>query len=183
MHDTDPAVALDLARSELAIELPRRFAHVVGVGEQGEMLGRRLDGVDGDLIAAAGYLHDIGYASALKETGFHPIDGARFLQGVDYDPRVINLVAHHSCAHIEARLRGLGDVLRREFPIDPDLPHDELCFCDMTTTPAGELTTVDQRLDEVLQRYGPGSIVYDAIVQGRGELTAAVQRVESQLSR
>ena len=29
------------------------------------------------LIAAA-YLHDIGYAPALQQTGFHPIDGAMF---------------------------------------------------------------------------------------------------------
>ena len=32
-----------------------------------------------DLVAAA-WLHDIGYAPELVETGFHPLDGARYLR-------------------------------------------------------------------------------------------------------
>ena len=32
-----------------------------------------------ELIAAA-WLHDIGYGSLLRDTGFHPIDGAQYLR-------------------------------------------------------------------------------------------------------
>lgn len=44
-------------------------------------------------------------------TGFHPLDGARYLRSVGAPDRVVNLVAHHSCALVEAQLRGLADEL------------------------------------------------------------------------
>lgn len=177
---SDLEAAPGLASSLLLKELPRRHAHVVGVGTKGaELHGLTAGAVDAELIEAAGYLHDIGYASALQDTGFHPVDGARFLRSVGYEPRVINLVAHHSCAHIEAGLRGLGQILSQEFPYDPSLPHDALCYCDMTTRPDGRPTTVEERLDDVLERYGPESIVHEAITRARADLTAAVRRTES----
>ena len=72
-------------------------------------------------------------------SGFPPLGGARFLREEGVDPRVVNLVAHHSHAVIEARERGLEDVLLDEFPLDASLPHAALCFCDMTPkSQAGE---------------------------------------------
>ena len=88
-------------------------------------------------MTAAAWLHHIGYASPLRDTEFHQIDGARYLRRREVDERVVNLVAHHSCARVEAELRGLTSVLASEFPLDPSLPHDELCFCDLTTGPTG----------------------------------------------
>jgi len=35
-----------------------------------------------DTLVCADWLHDIGYAPALVATGFHPLDGARFLESV-----------------------------------------------------------------------------------------------------
>ncbi len=133
------------------------------------------------LLDASGVLHDIGYASPLVETGFHPLDGARYLRSIGFDERAVNLVAHHSCARIEAELRGLGRFLEADFPIDRSLPHDELCFCDMTTSPDGELVTVEYRLTEIKKRYGPGSVVYDFIEAAGDELRTTVHRVEAQI--
>lgn len=177
---SDLPAAPGLAADILSIELPRRHAHVIGVGTKGASLAERSIALaaEAPLIEAAGYLHDIGYASELQDTGFHPIDGARHLRSVGYDSRVVNLVAHHSCAHVEADLRGLGAILLDEFPKDPSLPHDALCYCDMTTTPTGLPTTAGERINEILGRYGPGSIVFDAITQAQDELMDAVRRTE-----
>ena len=129
------------------------------------------------LIESAAVLHDVGYSPSLVEVGFHPIDGARHLRRLGVDERIVTLVAHHSCAHIEAELRGLRSILDEEFPRDDSLPHDELCFCDMTTSPDGELVTIDERLDEIRERYGEGTITYDFIDLAEPELRAAVRRV------
>jgi hypothetical protein len=47
------------------------------------------------------------------------------------------LVAHHSCAVIEAEERGLAHVLTRGFTRPAQPLADALTFCDMTTSPDG----------------------------------------------
>jgi hypothetical protein len=47
------------------------------------------------------------------------------------------LVAHHSCAIIEAGERGLADVLALEFEPAADDLAESLTYCDMTTSPDG----------------------------------------------
>jgi HD superfamily phosphodiesterase len=102
-----------LAKSKLAVPLPRRWRHVQSVARRAASVADRLS-LTGDLVAAA-WLHDIGYAPELIDTGFHPLDGARYLRRVDVGERIVSLVAYHSYAPIEAEVRGLGDVLAREF--------------------------------------------------------------------
>ncbi len=168
--------ARSIAGELLSNELPRRWAHVLGVADRAALrLGDR-QGVDA-LITPAALLHDIGYAADLNQVGFHPIDGARHLRRLNVDERIVNLVAHHSCAHIEAELRGLGSILDEEFPRDASLPHDELCFCDMTTSPDGELVTIDERLGEIRSRYGEGSMVHNFVDLAEPEIRAAANRV------
>lgn len=59
---------------------------------------------------------------------------------------------------------------------------DALWYCDMTTGPDGELLTIDQRISEILSRYGAGTLVYEFINEARAELSEAVQRTESRIS-
>ena len=132
-------------------------------------------------MAVVGILHDVGYSPDLIDTRFHPIDGARFLRADGWDETVVNLVAHHSCAAVEAERRGLLAELNGEFPLNDVLPHDEICFCDMTTGPDGELMTIEERLADIRGRYGAGSIVGDAIDQAEGELMASVARVRAKI--
>ena len=118
--------------------LPRRWAHVQGVAARARSLAPTL-GADAGLLEAAAWLHDIGYLPELAATGLHGLDGARYLRDVQHaDPMLCRLVAHHSCAVIEAEERGLADVLRREFDPPPQPLADALTFCDMTTSPDGE---------------------------------------------
>ena len=67
--------------------------------------------LSGDVLVSAAWLHDIGYAPDVLESGFHPLDGARYLAGLGAPERVVNLVARHSYAILEAELRGIGDLV------------------------------------------------------------------------
>jgi putative nucleotidyltransferase with HDIG domain len=73
------------------------------------VLARR---VESSCPRVCGLLHDIGYAPSLVATGFHPVDGARFLRAQGTPEVVVSLVAHHSGAVFEAEQRGLA-ALRR----------------------------------------------------------------------
>src|ERR1700722_15670616 len=104
MSETDWAA--ELARKLLEAPLPRRWAHVQGVAVQARSLAPIL-GNDADLLEAAAWLHDIGYSPELADTGFHPLDGARYLRDVEHgDSSLCRLVANHSCAILEAEDRG-----------------------------------------------------------------------------
>jgi HD domain len=167
-----------LAGTMLAAELPRRWRHVRGVAARATSLDVR-GAATRSLLVSAAWLHDVGYASPLVETGFHPIDGARHLRRMAADEALVNLVAHHSCASFEASLRGLADVLAEEFPRDDSLPHDELCFCDQTTGPDGDPVTVTDRLAEIRQRYPDGHVVRRFVDAAEPTLIAIVYGVEA----
>jgi len=64
------------------------------------------------------------------------------------------LVAHHSCAIIEASERGLADVLGLDFEPAPYVLSSALTYCDMTTSPDGEPVPAGRRLAEVRDRPG-----------------------------
>lgn len=172
----------DIARTLLAQPLPRRWAHVQGVAATARTLAPIL-GRNADLLAAAAVLHDIGYAPGLHDTGFHPLDGARYLRDTaGANAMICRLVAHHSCALIEAGERGLAADLTREFePGSHDLT-DALIYCDMTTGPDGQRMPVEQRLADIRARYGPGHLVTRAITRSTPQLTGAVHRVTRQLA-
>ncbi|MEU8132028.1 HD domain-containing protein [Streptodolium elevatio] len=174
--------AYRLAEDTLAEPLPRRWAHSQGVARRAELLGPVL-GKDAELLYAAAVLHDIGYAPALIATGFHPLDGARYLRDIAHaDTRVTRLVAHHSCALVEAEERGLARDLADEFEIEELSLVDALIYCDMTTTPDGEPTTADARIAEILSRYGNDSIVGRFIHRAHPDLQAATARTHHRLS-
>ncbi|WP_171060164.1 HD domain-containing protein [Streptomyces montanus] len=177
------AWAYSLSESLLSDPFPRRWAHSQGVAQRARSLGPIM-GDDAELLEAAAVLHDIGYAPAIALTGFHPLDGARFLRDRERaDERVVRLVAHHSCALLEAEERGLRPELEGEFePERPDLV-DALLYCDVTTTPDGTRTTPADRLDEIVRRYGPDTIVGRFIQRAAPEMHAAAKRVEDRLAR
>lgn len=153
MNKNTAAWARDLARKHLETALPRRWAHTQGVARQARTLAPIL-GDQADLLEAAAWLHDIGYAPDLVDTGFHPLDGARYLRDTHQaDTHLCRLVAHHSCALIEARERGLAEELTRTFGSKPSTLTGFLVYCDMTTSPDGAPVTVEHRIAEILRRY------------------------------
>ncbi|MGV9676359.1 HD domain-containing protein [Nocardia sp. NPDC003482] len=173
--------AQDLARRHLEEALPRRWKHVSGVARQGSSIAHAFKG-ECDLLVAACWLHDIGYAPTIATTGFHPLDGAVFLGSQGWDARICALVAHHSCAIREARLRHLEDQLA-QFADEGSAIRDALWYCDMTTNPDGDEVSVDRRLSEILDRYGEGSIVYRFIQDAKPDLLQSVVATERRLRR
>ncbi|MFG2629694.1 HD domain-containing protein [Streptomyces sp. NPDC048473] len=175
--------ARQLAEAELRGPLPRRWAHSQGVAGRAAELAEVL-GDDAGMLVSAAVLHDVGYAPRLAVTGFHPLDGARFLRNVHAaDERLVRLVANHSFALLEAEERGLRGTLEAEFPLlDDHRLVDALVYCDMTTTPDGELTSAEARLAEITDRYGADSVVGRFIRRASPGILAAVERVVSALA-
>jgi hypothetical protein len=166
--------AKDLARTLLEEPLPRRWAHVQGVAARAHSIAAAL-GPNADLVEAAAWLHDIGYLPELATTGLHQLDGARYLRDVQNAGDLLcRLVAHHSCAHIEAEERGLAVTLSHEFKPAPTALANTLTFCDMTISPDGEPVRVERRLAEIHDRYGSGHLVSQAIRRATPMILEAV---------
>ncbi|WP_235921267.1 three-helix bundle dimerization domain-containing protein [Lentzea tibetensis] len=174
--------ARNTARRLLAGNLPRRWAHTCGVARRAEQVARVLVPEEQDLLVAAAWLHDIGYAAELVDTGLHSLDGARYLLRAGVSRRVCGLVAHHSGAAAVAEVVGLSEGLT-EFDDDRGRLRDALWYCDMTTSPDGHPTTVDDRLAEIRRRRGPDDPVVRALAINVEERLAAVRRTHRLLRR
>ena len=100
---------------------------------------------------AAAWLHDVGYAAEVRDTGLHQLDGARFLAACGVPSRVCALVARHAGAEAVAELVGLAGALA-VFPDECSPVRDGLWYCDMTTGPDGRRMTFDERMAELRAR-------------------------------
>jgi hypothetical protein len=159
--------------------LGRRWLHVAAVGGLAERIAPAF-GQRGNTLVAAAYLHDVGYAPALALTGFHPLDGGRFLRAQGHE-ELARLVAHHSGARLEAELRGISDYCV-EFPFE-DGPLDRaLTFCDLTTGPDGSPMPLEARIREIKQRYGPETTTAQAIMLGVPEFQRACRLTREQVA-
>ncbi|MEV0394145.1 HD domain-containing protein [Polymorphospora rubra] len=173
--------AKDLAAGLLASPpMAHRWAHVQAVGQRATELTVTVAPADRDLLLAAAWLHDIGYAPGLMDSGLHSLDGARYLQRHAYPPRLVGLVAHHTCARIEAAERGLAEQLEA-FPLEEGALMDALVTADLTVGPQGQRLEVAERLEEILRRYPPQSPVHRAIQRAEPLLIAHVRRTLNRL--
>ena len=176
--------AKELAGSKLAKPLPRRWSHVQAVGgKAGDVAHKILSADEASIVAAAAWLHDVGYAPDLATTGFHPIDGARWLRVQGVDERVLCLVAHHSCAVLEADERGMLGELESEFPNEASRLTDVLLYADMTTGPDGQNFDVEDRIAEIKSRYGDGDLITRFIGRAEPTIVSTVRSVEADLAK
>jgi len=162
-------------------DVPRRWAHVRGVAATAETVAPLLDPVHADELIAAAWLHDVGYAPELAETGFHPVDGAHFSAKSGLPALVVSLIAFHTGAEFEARQRGLLADLHR-FDRPPRDLLDIVTYADMTTSPSGDPISAAERVSEILSRYEKGHPVHAAVWQSAPTLLAVVARVDERLS-
>jgi hypothetical protein len=169
--------APDLAADRLG-DLGSRWAHVQSVGRLAQSLA--VHGLVSSEVLAAAWLHDLGYAPSVAQTGFHPLDGARFLQAQGISPGVVALVAHHTGAMFEAEERGLADALNA-LPVPDAADLDALTLIDLVIGPAGDLTTPVSRIAEILTRYESGDPVHRAVTRSRTSLLASAQRARARL--
>ena len=154
-----------------------RWLHVQGVVRRAYSLADVFAPDDAEHLVAAALLHDIGYAPALRVTGTHQLDGARFVRAYGHE-RLASLVAYHSEARFELALRGLAEALAR-YPREVSPISDALTYCDVTTSPTGRRVSMDERLVKVIARYGPDSLVTTAVRQATPALKGAVVRTSA----
>jgi hypothetical protein len=158
-----------------------RWAHSRGVAGRADDIARAVDIHDRDVLIAAAYLHDIGYAPELEVHGFHPLDGALWLEAEGHH-RLAGLVGHHTGAGFEAAAHGLTDALAA-YDDERSAVSDALAYCDLTTGPMGERVTATERLNEIERRYGAGSLVVRALEDASEALFTMVRRTEARLAR
>lgn len=158
--------------------LPRRLAHTRSVVRKAERFAPIVGG-EVDVLIAAAWLHDVGYSEDLAVTRFHPLDGARHLAALGAPERLMNLVARHSCAIVEAKLRGLEREVGA-YPDERGLLRDALWYCDMTTSPEGKSVTLEERIEEIQRRYGQGA-VFAFTEEARPCLAGAIDRTVRRL--
>lgn len=154
-----------------------RHAHSRRVARQAATVSHLVAEPWRSALGEAAWLHDIGYSPAVVDTGFHPLDGARWLRAQGRSDEVCSLVAWHTRAHTEAGLRGLQDVLAAEFAAPPPAAQAALTWADLTSSPTGERCSPATRISDILRRYGPESIVHRATVANELELLEDAQSV------
>jgi hypothetical protein len=175
---------MDLAMAERLTarflgDLPRRLAHVRATSAAARAAGQRICPEDEGILECAGLLHDIGYSPRLAVTGFHPLDGARWLRGLG-EERLARLVAHHTGSDWEAAVRGLSSELS-EFPREDSLAADVLTFADLTTGPSGDRVELDERIADIQHRYPDAHPVIVALTRAEPHLREVVDRVQGLL--
>jgi HD superfamily phosphodiesterase len=159
--------------------LGNRWLHVQGVVEQALRVGEIFDEEERSYLIAAAYVHDIGYAPELKQTGLHSIDGARWLRSHSQE-RLASLTAYHSGTWFQAQLHGFLPDLE-QFPREQSMLADALDYCDMTTGPAGARISFEERIQDILVRYPEPHIVAKATHQAKPSLSQAVKRIQQKL--
>ncbi|MCL4234081.1 MAG: Cof-type HAD-IIB family hydrolase, partial [Deltaproteobacteria bacterium] len=138
---------------------------------------------EANLVAAA-YLHDVGYAPDVSQTGFHQLDGAVWCAHRGYSDELVTAVLTHSGAPEEAALDPrVRDVYASLPPIEPSLLADALTFCDLRTSPTGERITANERLREIAARYGAEHIVTRSQPAAEPRMRAARMRVMARIAQ
>jgi putative nucleotidyltransferase with HDIG domain len=177
------AIMTDLARvvaKEILAGNEARWRHTIGVAARATELAVTVPTEDRETLVAAAWLHDIGYAEALVETGFHPLDGAAYLDRTGWPPQIAALVAHHSGSAIVAELNGFRQAVAF-YPHEVSPLADALTYADQTTGPLGQRVDIRTRMDEVLRRHGPESVQAKAYLVRGPYLLAIADRVQARL--
>jgi hypothetical protein len=174
--------APDRLAAALLGNLESRFAHSTRVGYQARRVVGLVRESQRDVLLSAAWLHDIGYAEAIANTGCHSVDGGRWLRTRGWPDEVCQLVAWHTSSSQEAELRGLEAELRAEFAPPEPLSADALSWADLTSSPSGDECDAESRLAKILERYPPESIEHRATVAALPDLRRAVANIETRLA-
>jgi hypothetical protein len=171
--------AADLTRYILAGN-PERLRHSEAVAARAQLLTAAVEDDQAPFLVASAWLHDIGYAVGLRDTGFHPLDGARHLRAAGWPQPLCDLVAHHSGSRFVATRRRLDEEIG-EFTFQQDMLSDALTVADQTAGPYGRPMTVDERIRDMLDRHGPDSPNVRAHARREPYLRGAARRVAFRL--
>lgn len=174
--------AAEALTRRLLDENPSRLDHSAGVAARARTLTSTVASDDRDILVAAAWLHDIGYSTLVRQSGFHPLDGAHYLRRHGWPIVVCDLVAHHSGSRFVAAVRDLTSELA-EFAYLENPLSDALTVSDKTTGTDGAELDLDARIRGMLRRHDPASPGARAHAEREPYFRAAFARVEHRLGR
>lgn len=172
----DPEEA-EIFVSEQFADYPERLRHILVVAERVRQSARDINelnpgfNIDETLAYCAGLVHDIGYLEDIADTGFHPLDGYRFLLRSGF-PELARRIVGHGCAIEEAEL--LGITLPEG--ID-DLIARLITYWDMQVRTGGEIAGYEIRLRDVLTQYGEDSLIGRANRCARPRIEQIIEQI------
>ena len=175
------ADARHLARRLLRKHLRERWEHTRGVAARAVEIAVTVPESDREVLVVSAWLHDIGYASSIRQTGFHPLDGGLYLRRHGWPDRVSALVAHHSGARFVPVERGFAQMMA-EFAFEDSAVSDALTYADQTVGPHGRRMTIEYRIADAISRHGPDSPNARARVDRVPYVLAVADRVEQRLA-
>jgi putative nucleotidyltransferase with HDIG domain len=109
-------------------------------------------GLDPHIAQCIGLLHDIGYTYRIKTTGFHALDGYNHLLNID--KKTAERIALHTSTPEEAELRNIAIP-----KIKQDIYAVLLSYADARVMVNGKVVSFDERLEDIINRYGEEHIV------------------------
>jgi len=172
----------DLEPEELLADNPTRLEHMKGVGRRAASLARQLQLPDYEagLLRRAAFMHDIGYASGLKRTGFHQLDGALALADAGAPEGITASALLHSSAQ-----HGLSGRIGEIYAQAPDTNGysrlvDLVSWCDIRTSATGHGCSLGERVLDIAKRFGPDHIVTTTSYALKGGSLALCRRISAQ---
>jgi hypothetical protein len=180
--EADMVIEAERLAWSLLQDVPERWVHTCAVAHLAADLSSTVSSGGKPLLIAAAWLHDIGYAPALRSSGFHPLDGARHLTEYGWSVDLATLVAHHSGARYVASVRGLSAELA-VYHYEDSPVMDALTYADQARGPAGKAFRVEERIADMLRRHGPDSPTARANRHRAPYLLEATERVRQRLAQ
>lgn len=175
-------VEVEVFVREALAKSPSRIEHIFAVGRKAkaaaETIKRRHPEIeiDPDFVYCAALLHDIGYAESIAQTGFHPLDGYNFLCRSGY-PDLAAAIVGHSSAPEHAQLSGIS------LPdINDSVTAKIITYCDAHIKQGGAEVTYQERVNDIVSRYGTDSITVQACHRADPRIRAIISEIEQLLS-
>jgi len=158
---------------------PRRILHILEIAkrvrETADTLG--LTSSDLELAECAALLHDIGYWQPIATSGFHPIDGATFLERQG-EHNLARLIVGHSCSPEEGMLTGFPDIVPSS-----ELIGKLITYWDVQVKQGGEVVSYEERFNDIVSRYGEESVVGTANILAKPRIEKLIKEVEQMIEQ
>jgi putative nucleotidyltransferase with HDIG domain len=135
----------------LESNLTDRYKHTIAVSLVMKDKASEL-GLDPHIAQCIGLLHDIGYTNRIKTTGFHALDGYNHLLTID--KTTAERIALHTSTPEEAELRNIPIP-----KIKQDIYAILLSYADARVMGNGKIVSFEERLEDIINRYGENHIV------------------------